>query len=78
MVETRGRCAKADGRRMPELVNAVNKLVLTLLVIPLLVVLAVRDPQGVGHLVEIVFVGGAKLLNLVATVVGNMLGGHAG
>ncbi len=62
---------------MPELVNAVNKLVLTLLVIPLLIVVAVRNPQGVGHLVEIIFVGGAKLLNMVATITGNMLGGHA-
>ena len=62
---------------MPELVNAVNKLVLTLLVIPLLIAVPVRNPRGIGHLVEIVFVGGAKLLNLVATIGSNMLGGHA-
>jgi hypothetical protein len=77
MLKGRAAARKRTAWRMPELVNAVNKLVLTLLVIPLLIVVAVRNPQGAGHLVEIVFVGGAKLFNLVATIGSNMLGGHA-
>jgi hypothetical protein len=53
-----------------------SRLILTLLVIPLLIVMVARDPQGMGHLVEIVFVVGAKLLSLVATFLNNILGGH--
>ena len=40
----------------------------TLLVIPLLIVMAARDQQA-----EILFVGGVKLLNLVATILNNLL-----
>ncbi len=43
-----------------------KKLVLTLLVIPLIIVMAVQDPQGTGHLVQVVITEGAKLLDLVA------------
>lgn len=45
----------------------------TLLVIPLLIVMAARDQQAVSHLAEILFVGGVKLLNLVATILNNLL-----
>ena len=62
---------------MPELVSTLNKLVLTLLVIPLLIVMAARDPQGMGHLVEMIFTVGAKLLNGVATILNSLLGGKA-
>ena len=51
-----------------------NKLLLTLLVIPLLIVLAVRDPQGMAHLVEAIFTIGAKLLDGVATLLSSLLG----
>lgn len=51
-----------------------NKLVLTLLVIPLLIVMAARDPQGMGHLVQMIFTIGAKLLDGVATILNNLLG----
>lgn len=42
------------------------KLVLTLLVIPLIIVMAVRYPQGTGHVAAVVITEGAKLLDLVA------------
>jgi hypothetical protein len=42
--------------------------------IPWLIVIAARVPQAVGRLVEILFVGGAKLLNFVATILNNLLG----
>jgi len=42
------------------------KLVLTLLVIPLIIVMAVRYPEGTGHLVAVIITEGAKLLDLVA------------
>lgn len=52
------------------------KVLVVLLVIPLLIVMAVRDPQGMAHLVELVFSVGAKLLNAVATFLDSLLGGH--
>ena len=57
----------------PELVSAVNKLILAVLVIALLIVL-VRDPQGMGHLVEAIFTVGANLLHGIATILGNLTG----
>ena len=42
------------------------KLVLTLLVIPLIIVMAVRYPEGTGHLAAVITTLGAKLLDLVA------------
>lgn len=53
------------------------KLLLVLLVIPLLIVIATRDPQGFAHLVEGIFTLGAKLLNATATFLDALLGGHA-
>jgi len=53
------------------------KLLFTLLVIPLLIVMATRDPQGVAHLVEVIFTVGAKLLNGTATFLVNLLGAQA-
>jgi hypothetical protein len=58
-------------------VSAVHKLVLILLVVPLVIVLAVRDPQGMGHLVAIIFTIGAKLLDGVATILNALTGSHA-
>jgi hypothetical protein len=55
-----------------------GKLIVVLLVIPLLIVMATRDPRGTAHLVELVFVAGARVLNAVATILDNLLGGHAG
>jgi hypothetical protein len=57
-------------------VRAVNKLLLTLLVIPLVIVIAVEDPQGVAHLIELLIMGGAKLLGAVANLVVSLLGQH--
>jgi hypothetical protein len=54
----------------------VMRLLLTLLVIPLLIVLAVKSPRAVGHLVELVIVIGARILDGVATLLGNILGSH--
>jgi hypothetical protein len=57
-------------------VSAVHKLVLVLLVIPLVIVLAARDPQGMGHLVAIIFTIGAKLLDGVAAILNTLVGSH--
>lgn len=50
-----------------------NKLILTVLVIALLILL-VRDPQGMGHLVEAIFTVGANLLHGIATFLGSLTG----
>lgn len=55
-----------------------GKLLVVLLVVPLLIVMATRDPQGMAHLLELVFSAGARLLNAVAAVIDSLLGGHAG
>ena len=46
--------------------------------LPKLRLMATRDPQGMAHLVELVFSVGARLLNAAATIIDNLLGGHAG
>ena len=53
------------------------KVLLVLLVIPLLIVMATRDPQGIAHLVEMIFMVGAKLLSATATFLDALLGGHS-
>ena len=53
------------------------KLLLVLLVIPLLIVMATRDPQGIAHLVDMIFTVGAKLLNATATFLDSLLSGTA-
>ena len=58
-------------------VSALVKVLLVLLVIPLLIVMATRDPQGVAHLVEMIFTVGAKLLSATATFLDALLGGHS-
>lgn len=57
--------------------RALGKLLVVLLIIPLLIVMATRDPQGVAHLVEMIFTLGAKLLNATATFLDSLLGGHS-
>jgi len=57
-------------------VRALAKLLVVLLVVPLLIVLATRDPQGMAHLVELIFTVGAKLLNATASFLSTLLGGH--
>ena len=56
--------------------RALAKLLVVLLVVPLLIVLATRDPQGMAHLVELIFTVGAKLLNATASFLSTLLGGH--
>jgi len=58
-------------------VSTLVKLLLALLVIPLLIVMATRDPQGIAHLVEMILTLGAKLLNATATFLDALLGGHS-
>lgn len=53
-----------------------NKVILTLLVIPLIIVMAAKDPQAAGHLVQVIITWGAKLLNAVATLLNDLLGPH--
>lgn len=57
-------------------VRAMARLLVLFLIIPLVIVVATRNPQAVGHLVEAVFILGARLLNAVATLLGLLLGGH--
>lgn len=53
-----------------------RKLILTLLVVPLVIVIATKSPQATGHLVELIITAGAKVLDGVATFLGDLLGGH--
>jgi hypothetical protein len=53
-----------------------RKVILTLLVIPLIIVLATKSPEATGHLVAAVITVGAKLLNGVASIINAVLGGH--
>lgn len=57
--------------------RALAKLLLILLVIPLLIVMATRDPQGFAHLVEMIFTSGARLLSGTANFLISLLGGSA-
>jgi hypothetical protein len=57
-------------------VSSMKKLVLTLLVIPLIIVMAVQDPQGAGHLVQVVITDGAKLLDVVARFLHDLFTHH--
>ena len=58
--------------------SALGKLLLVVLVLPLVIVMVARDPQGMAHLVELVFRLGAELLNATAYLLGSLLGGHPG
>ena len=53
-----------------------GKLVLIAVVIVLLIVLAARDPQGLGHLVGLIFTLAAKLINGVSMILNALLGGQ--
>jgi hypothetical protein len=57
-------------------VIALSRLLVILLVVPLVIVMVARDPQGMAHLVELVFRVGAKLLNATAALLDRLLGGH--
>ncbi len=57
--------------------RALVKLLLIALVIPLLIVMATRDPKGVAHLVEMILTLGAKLLSATANFLDSLLGGPA-
>jgi hypothetical protein len=58
-------------------VRALGKLLVIFLVIPLLIVMTARDPQGTAHLVEMIFTLGAKLLNATANLLDSLLGGRS-
>lgn len=62
---------------MPGAGENIGQTALILLVIPLLIVMATRDPQGIAHLVEVIFTVGAKLLNATAAFLDSLLGGHS-
>ena len=53
-----------------------GKLLLILLAIPLLIVIAKRNPQGMAHLVKEILMVDAKLLNATAAFLSGLLGGH--
>lgn len=52
-----------------------SKWVLVSLVI-VLIILAARSPQGLGHLVGLIFTVAAKLLNGVSMILNALLGGQ--
>jgi hypothetical protein len=52
-----------------------RNLIVIFLLIPLIVVLVAKDPQGAGHLFEMTVTAGAKLLNAVATAISAMISG---
>lgn len=56
--------------------RALGKLLLILLVIPLVIVLAMRHPQGAAHLVEVIFTVGARMLDATVTFLDRLLSGH--
>ena len=53
-----------------------GRLLVILLLIPLLLVMFMRDPQPLVHLVELVFTVGAKMLVATADFLNSVLGGH--
>ncbi len=62
---------------MPELVSAVSKLLLTLLVVSLIIVMVTRNPQAMGHVVVVIFTICARLLDGLAALLNALTGGHA-
>jgi hypothetical protein len=76
-VGTRSCRARTCGQHLPELVTTVKNLVVTLLVFLLLIVFAARDPQAMGHIAGVIFNIGARLLNAVAVLLSDLLGGSA-
>lgn len=58
-----------------ELVSLVKSVILTFLIIPILIVIAVRNPEAAGHFVAVVVTAGARLLAGTAGFFGSLLGG---
>ncbi len=50
-----------------------KKLIVVFLIIPLIIVMVVNDPQGAGHLMQIIITIGAKLLGAVAAFLNQLL-----
>jgi hypothetical protein len=50
---------------------------LLILLIPLLVVMVMRDPGGMIHLIWLVLTAGARMLNDTAALLDSVLSGHA-
>ncbi len=50
-------------------------MILTFLVIPVILVIAVRNPEATGHFVAVIVTTGAKLLSGVADFLARLLGG---
>jgi hypothetical protein len=57
-------------------VRKLRKLLVAFLVIPLLIVMAARDPHGTANLVAVIFTVGARMLNDTAALLSTLLGGH--
>ena len=57
-------------------VSPMTKLVVTLLLIPLIIVMAVKYPQDAGHIVQVVITEGAKLLDFVARSLHDLFSHH--
>jgi hypothetical protein len=56
-------------------VRALARL-LALLLIPLVIVMAVRDPHAVERLFTVIFTVGARMLNDTAVLLDRLLDGH--
>ncbi|MGE5290141.1 MAG: hypothetical protein ACM3ML_23740 [Micromonosporaceae bacterium] len=55
-----------------------RKLIVLLLLIPLITVMATKDPKGVGQVVQVIITAGAWLLEMAAELlnqIANALGG---
>ena len=50
--------------------------VLIVLMVPLVIVMAIRNPLGMAHFVELILVVGAKMLNATAAFLDGLLSGH--
>jgi hypothetical protein len=52
------------------------RVLILLLLIPLVLLMAIKAPETVGHFVAGVVIVGAKLLNAVATFLNDVIAGH--
>jgi hypothetical protein len=56
--------------------SPMKKLIIIVLVIPLIFVMAAKDPQAIGHFLQSVITVGAKILDTTANILNDLLGHH--
>ncbi len=62
----------ADRQEVDERVRFVRKLVYLFLALPLLTVMATKDPRGMGHVVQAIIMIGAGLLEFTAKLLSDL------